>query len=221
MVISHAHRFIYLKTWKTASTSVQAALATVCGKHRIIIDEANVDIVLGSDRPHPMAYGPAARLAFRADGGHSLPATVRSFVGEEAWNTYYKFSFVRNPWDTYVSGYWWRKSGSVPEHFEDIKQHFKQWLLDGNGRRNYAIISIDGVVVADFIGRYENLGADFKKAFEPLHMEPPALPSKVEPKSKGSFRLRDEPYQEYYDDESRAYVAEADRPLIERFGYQF
>jgi Sulfotransferase family len=221
MVISHARRFIYLKTWKTASTSIQAALADVCGEHRLIIDRENVDIVLGSDTPHPWGTSYRARWKFRRDGGHSAPAIIRAFVGRRRWDSYYKFSFVRNPWDTYVSGYWWRNTGKVSETFADVRAEFKRWLLAGEGRRNFSIISIDGNVVADFVGRFENLEEDLNHAREHLGLPLLTLPNRETRLYKGQYRPKGDRYQDYYDAESIAYVAQADAPLIEHFGYEF
>ena len=36
MIVSHEHKFIFLKTIKTAGTSIEAALAQICGPDDII-----------------------------------------------------------------------------------------------------------------------------------------------------------------------------------------
>ena len=36
MILSHTHKFIYIKTYKTASTSIEAALSAVCGPDDVI-----------------------------------------------------------------------------------------------------------------------------------------------------------------------------------------
>ena len=48
MIVSHAHKFIFLKTKKTAGTSIELALSTLCGDEDVItplteIDEAKRD----------------------------------------------------------------------------------------------------------------------------------------------------------------------------------
>ncbi len=38
MILSHEHRFIYIKTYKTGSTSIEAALSAVCGPDDVITE---------------------------------------------------------------------------------------------------------------------------------------------------------------------------------------
>ena len=36
MILSHEHKFIYIKTYKTGPTSIEAALSSVCGPKDVI-----------------------------------------------------------------------------------------------------------------------------------------------------------------------------------------
>ena len=128
---------------------------------------------------------------------------------------------MRNPWDAYVSGYWWRNSGQAPDDFADVKAQFKRWLLAGEGRRNFAIISIDGQIAADFVGQYEHLKTDLGRVQEQVGLPTLRLPREESPLSKSGYRAKGDRYQDYYDAESVAYVGNVDAPLIEHFGYEF
>lgn len=44
-------------------------------------------------------------------------------ITEEQWNTYFKFSFVRNPWDRAISDYYWLQKD------QNIRGSFKQYLF--------------------------------------------------------------------------------------------
>lgn len=43
MIISHEHRFIFLRTAKTASTSIETALSRICGDRDILTPDSPED----------------------------------------------------------------------------------------------------------------------------------------------------------------------------------
>jgi hypothetical protein len=68
----------------------------------------------------------------------------------------------------------------------------------------------------DFLGRYENLVADFEHVLQILGID-----QKIElPRAKSSFRPA-RPYQEYYDERTRALVANWYQNEIKLLGYSF
>ena len=79
---------------------------------------------------------------------------------------------------------------------------------------NYQVYSIDGDVCADFVGRFENLATDLRKAFgidfgQDL------------PRAKANFRHSQKHYREYYDHETRGIVGEWYAPEIRLLSYEF
>ena len=87
------------------------------------------------------------------------------------------------------------------------KAHYRPWPQT-------KWIKNDGKIAVDFVGRFENLDADFQVICEALGINPvPKLPHF----NPGEHR----PYQEYYDDETRAIVADVYADDIETFGYTF
>jgi len=67
----------------------------------------------------------------------------------------------------------------------------------------------------DFIGRFENLEADFKIVCDRIGIAPPVLINKITTKSKSAH------YSSYYDDESRTWVGERFCRDIEAYAYSF
>jgi len=128
MIISHRHRFIFIKTEKTAGTSIELALAKVCGP-----DDVITPVVHPADRELRRLLGPGVRreqndviplrfltsldIARAIKSGHRPRFTnhmgavdIRRFVPREVWDGYHKFCVERNPWDKAISSYaWWRE----------------------------------------------------------------------------------------------------------------
>ncbi len=121
MIVSHRYRFIFIKTRKTAGTSVEIALSKYCGPDDIVTEiEAEDEALrrrLGYRGPQnhrkPLhRYGAhdwwrlvrARRRAVRY-WNHMGFRDVRRLVPAEVWNGYFKFCFERNPWSKALSFY--------------------------------------------------------------------------------------------------------------------
>jgi len=157
---------------------------------------------------------------------HVTAQQIVDAVGLPRWQRAFTFGFVRNPWDKVVSHYAYRVqtnqtglgSKAVPFHtwvreaygrrnpiFHDKPLMFmpqSRWLCDGAGN-----------VLVNFVGRFENLQADFDTVCSRLGRPPKPLPH-----VKASTRAA---YRQYYDDEARQVVADWFAEDIARFGYMF
>jgi hypothetical protein len=91
MIISHRHRFIFAAVPKTGTHSVRQALREQLG------DQDIEQVGLLVDKRFPWQDLAAIRH------GHLSLQQVRPYLGEEAFNGYFKFAFVRNPFDRFVS----------------------------------------------------------------------------------------------------------------------
>lgn len=121
-MIFHKHKFIYIKTEKTAGTRLKVALSKFCGKDDIITPISSKDEKIRSDFGFlgaqnyviPFSTYSAAdfvralirkkRLRFE---NHCPAAFVKKYIGKEIWDSYFKFSVERNPWDKVISFYYW------------------------------------------------------------------------------------------------------------------
>ena len=229
MIVSHEHKFIFLKTKKTAGTSVELALSQLCGPDDIItpltaIDEARRAGGRGAQnwRLHGWWGSPRPLLKRRwfkftaEDYGfynHMPAAEVRARIDDRVWRTYFKFAFDRNPWDRQVSFYHHRyRSETEPPPFADFLHKDRHARIN-----NYDIYSIDGDVAVDFVGRHECLDEDLKLALDRIGLSLPA----ALPRAKSTFRRDSIPYRDYYDDETRDLVARWYAREIEFLDYAF
>ena len=145
---------------------------------------------------------------------------------------YYKFAFCRNPWDRFVSLYFYCISGSEMhgkfDHLKikklkksfDFKLFCKMisydfhignkfvWNIHYNEQLDF--IDLENI---NFIGKFENLQEDFNTVCDKIGIPQQQLPHKNKSKHKH--------YTEYYDDETRQIVAEKYAKDIEYFGYKF
>jgi len=155
----------------------------------------------------------------------------------ERWGDYFRFAFVRNPWDRLVSwyvmltrwnpertrrnrknGFWvfmHREAGS----FENFLVHCTQVFDDHDGRKSIAFDQLDylvdesGAPIVDFVGRFEQLEHDVQVVLTRIGISGTPL-GHVLKSPRGH-------YSEYYTPALRDLVGERHRRDIEAFGYAF
>lgn len=229
MIISHRYRFIFIKTSKTAGTSVEIALSRFCGPDDIITPISRVDENLRRRLGH---RGPQHYLAPLGDYqprdyarlllgirkkrffNHISAKRIRAELDPSVWEGYYKFCVERNPWDRLVSLYYWRcKSGNRPSMAEFLDSEVPL-ALKNNGANLYRI---DGEIVVDRVCRYENLAEELEAVR--LHL---GIPEPLElPRAKGQFRKDKRSYREIFGEAERARIAELFSDEIALLGYEF
>ena len=230
MIVSHAHKFVFLKTKKTAGTSIELALSTLCGDDDIItplteIDEAQRASGRGAQNWRKHGWWGSARPFFQRrffkftaeDYGfyNHMPAEqARALLNDDgAWRSYFKFAFERNPWDRQVSFYHHRyrrddSAAAVGELHQGRPARADQQTRS---------IRSTGYVSVDFVGRFESLEDDLKHALRQVGLSfDQALP-----RAKTTFRKSSKPYRDYYDDDTREIVGDWYTREIEFLDYAF
>ena len=228
MIISHKHKFIFLKTRKTAGTSIEIALRQFCGPDDIITRISPVDEKtsqeLGGRGPQNYEapfrhyrlsdwYLLLTRRSRRVFSGHMPSRHVSQYAGRTVWNDYYKFCFERNPFDKAVSRYYWstRKSDPRPSIDEYLASAPERLLS------NWDVYTIDDQVAVDFIGRFENLKEDLATISKKI-----GLPGElVLPRAKGGHRKDKRHYSEVLSPESRAVIERVCARELDVLGYSW
>lgn len=217
MLISHSHRFIFFHVAKTAGLSVRDVLqpyAEEPTKFKIKRPPR-----LKGEQPNPFYTVWEALLihAKASDAQKELPAPI--------FDNYYKFAFVRNPWDWQVSMYHFilheptHVKHALVKSFGSFERYL-DWVIDtpnpfakGATKLQKEVIS-DGAgnLLVDFVGRYETLPQDFAYICQQLNIRA-ALPH--------VNRSAHHDYRTYYNACTQQQVAEYFAADIELFGYTF
>lgn len=145
------------------------------------------------------------------DPNHYPMYKIKEVITEEKYNNYFKFGFVRNPYDRCVSA--WKYD--IEKGFANSEISLFNFVKNLNPNHiNSKYLNqykfIDG---CDFIGRFESLQEDFNIVCDKIGVPRQELPYKNKSNHKH--------YSEYYDDETREIVAQKYSQDIEYFGYKF
>ncbi len=225
MIISHSRKFIFIKSAKTAGTSLETALSNFCSGDDVVTPlgdfEFNKDAT-GRWQHKTMNVGDFQQ--------HDWAVTIRDKVGPQIWNEYFKFSIARNPWDRVVSLFTW-KSRNAPkpaegggllrkiigksDEMQSTREKFAEFLT-GDWETNDRFYVIDDQLCVDQMLRYEHLADDVVALCSRI-----GIPTIELPRLKSGFRPNEIHYSRYYDEQSKALVGERHRNDIRFFGYRF
>ena len=227
MIVSHRHRYILLRTRKTAGTSVEIALSKFCGPDDVITSDVDDGLRRELGYPGPQndgdiplrRYGVSdwrnlllhrQRASYR---NHATAARVKRLVGDAVWSSYFKFTIERDPWDKAVSLYHWRLRGADPKPTlpEFIRQSSPRALS------NARIYLIGGRLAVDRVLAYERLDEELEQVRQQLGLpEPLALP-----RAKSTQRADRTHYSALLGPEERRIIERACRREIALLGYRF
>ncbi len=146
------------------------------------------------------------------------------YLNPSEFNSLFKFSFVRNPWDRLVSKYEFWKTTQMARRNVDFKSFlFKHFPTPDMGDRYRHIIpqyqflyDENGKLLVDFVGQFERLQTDFDTICKNLSI---IGHSTMLPHRNRAVNRRH--YVEYYDEESFEFSRTFYKQDIEIFNYTF
>ena len=142
---------------------------------------------------------------------------------------YFKFAFVRNPWDRLVSTYFFLKNGGMNETdrkwaeeniapYAGFEEFIENWFTESNTwewvhfrPQYYFICDKQCNIRMDFIGRYENLVNDFKVVAARLGLQATLQPGNLSPHRH---------YTTYYSNKTYDIVSRIYQKDIKLFNYK-
>lgn len=223
VIISHEHRFIFVKTRKTAGTSVEVFLERIAGDDAVVtpiwpeVAGHTARNYMTLDNPIRAQVLEARQRRLTGDSrerpayfNHIAARNIRKRLGRRRWNSYYKFTIERNPWQKVVSAYFWRRGNGHDDG------DFRTFVLQGDFPVDFDKYSLDGKTVAvDFVGRHERLEDDLGAVVARVGLDVPVALTR----EKGTYRPSGEGPEALFDDEMSAVVEEAFAREIAAFGY--
>jgi hypothetical protein len=206
MIISHLHRFIFAAIPKTGTHSVRRALREHMGPD----DLEQVGLFVQRKLPMPEL----ARLGH----GHLSLAQVRPHLPPDLFDSFFKFAFVRNPFDRFVSycSFVTRDTGEFAADpralMRDIIAHPPSDHLLFHPQHSF-VTGASGELLADHVGRVEEMQKSYDEIAARIGI-PTAQLDKVNASSRRDYR-------QYYDPPLIAAVASYYARDLELFGYEF
>ena len=148
-------------------------------------------------------------------------------ITQDLWDQYYKFAFVRNPWDRAVSEFHWRhqlNNGWAPsKDFDEFLKYCEYRIKDQKNKKNDIywthaqpqsdyVTDKNGNVILDKIYRFENLQEDV------LHLSK-VVGLNIELEKHNSSKHNH--YSEYYNSARKDFMYKLYKKDIEMFEYEF
>jgi hypothetical protein len=207
MIVSHQHRFIFVAIPKTGTHSVRQGLRDHLGEG----DMEQARLFVEKQFPIPEI----ARMGH----GHISFAEIRPFLGEEVFGDYFKFAFVRNPFDRFVSycAFATSREGSFARDPKRVMRHFLfaapplQHIIFRP--QHLFLTDTDGRLLADRLGKVETMQSDYDAICAQIGVATSPLDH--------ANRSRRGDYRDYYDQELIDGVAKIYARDLELFGYDY
>jgi hypothetical protein len=214
-MISHKHKFIFIHIPKCGGSSVEQAMLNHEG-----IDEERIlawDFTSEERQKYRVYY---------KYGGIDVQHKKIDQYKDENEKKYFTFTFVRNPWERFLSEYFYiRKQhgcGCDEKEFNLKYSTFRDFVVEGGASccwyaHNFPqidfVFNANQNKLTNFVGRCEDMQTDFDYVCKKIGISKIELPYRNPTKHKH--------YTEYYNDETREIVAERYAKDIEYFGYEY
>lgn len=240
MIVSYEHNYVFVKTNKTAGTSMEITLSTHTGDGDIITPISPVDELKrleNSNARLPQNYSEDKALEheyreliksgkekniedFQKNvlierlvfRNHMPAAKIKPKLDAEFFEKAFKFTIQRHPYDRMVSLAYWRRKNPQKDIGVVIDK-----ILDHREINNTHFYKIDGKVAVDFFVLYERLREGMEEVEQKIGAA--GLWDQM-PKTKHEIRTDRRPAKDVLTDEQKRRIAQQCKEEFEMFGYE-
>ncbi len=211
MIVCHDPKFIFIHNPKTAGSSMVQKF----------IEVFSVENIRGHKEWHE-----DIKCEIEGIKKHSIASTIKKhFPKQYNWKDYYKFGFVRNPFDACISSYfYWKKrieQNDTRRHKAKYRANkiaswtLKEYIHKYKVTQSTFFFNQSNKLLVDFIGKYENLQQDFNKVMSKINSKDQDYTLNHVNKNKHKH------YTYYFDKQDIKVFSEKFAKDLELFNYKF
>ncbi|CAN5546289.1 hypothetical protein BH10PSE6_BH10PSE6_04670 [soil metagenome] len=226
MIASRKHGFVFIKTMKTAGTTIELVLGPHCGPDDVVTPiNMRFDVERAKQGVFPRNFGQpdvearyiaaihaAKKKAIKATleenrltglPSHAIPMKIRAAVGDDFWESAFKFTSERHPYDKALSLAGMRHDVDINRTvFEDRRYVGHRWYLE------------EGRLLVDRVILFDRLTEDVAEVMARFGLLAPVLP-------RARYNVRDRrPAREQLTAAQRDFIYEQCAPEFELFGWE-
>ena len=212
MIISHSNQFIWIKTRKAASSSIEVGLNWICNKKDYINwlkenKKAQEGLKL-TKKSELRKYGISPHTDITT---LKEKAINQKLITPEEWDSYFKFTIERNPWDKVISYYYYRFAN------KSFHVTFQKFMNDWNWDicYNWPLYTENDEIKVDYIMKFENIKEEMEFISEKIGKN-------IELLNENRFRPKEEKdYRQFYNQKNKKKIEKVFKKEIDYFNYKF
>lgn len=223
MIISHRLKYIFIHVPKTGGTSIQFLLENN--------PEFECDVVGHFYNAKDKDFEEHPLMSKTLDV-HAGAKKIKAYFDDNNldWDSYFKFGFIRNPWDLMVSQYCYFMQSldnqiTTEKNLELIKEfknkpakEFIKKITEHDYTNVFLCEAKTHIPMIDYFGRLETINEDMNRIIQMIN---PNLDVDNFKLTKENTTKRQRDYREYYDEETKNIVREVFKKTIELGDYEF
>jgi hypothetical protein len=230
MILSHKHKFIFLRTKKTAGTSLEIHLSQYCGDNDVItLDDSEAEKMKKEKGVFSRNYKLPISEYRLSDwkillrtlskkkirhkySNHMTASDLKKVLPKKIWDSYFIFCFERNPYEKAVSAYLYH----IRTHNLDIDYYsFEEFLNKNNYYRNFHRYAIDHEIAIN-VFEYKNINKEIARFLTGL-----GIKNQTQIPQAKAHQKRRKHYSNYYNSTTKKIVQKNCIQELKQFEYRF